>query len=227
MHRKTLIATALAGALAVPAAAAAHVTATPSTAPADDYAAFTLRVGHGCEDSPTTKLVVQMPDQVVSATPEVVPGWRISTKEGELAQPFDSHGEKITEGVRQVTWTGGPLDPHQYTEFGLSVRFAGKPGEVVPFKTIQRCEQGENAWIQIPQDGRPEPESPAPTVTLVAADGPDAATEPVADVAAPAAVDGGDDGGPSTGLVIAALAIGALGLVTATAALLTGRRRSG
>lgn len=225
MHRRTLTALALAGALAAPATAAAHITATPDTAPAEGYAAFTLRVGHGCEDSPTTKLVVEMPDQVVSATPEVVPGWRIATKEGKLPQPFDSHGETITHGVRRVTWSGGPLDPNQYTEFGLSVRFAGKPGDVVPFKTIQRCEQGENAWIQIPQDGQPEPESPAPTVTLVA-DGQDAATAPVADVAAPADA-AADEDGPSTGLVVAALVLGALGLVAALAALLAGRRRVG
>lgn len=228
MHRRTLTAAALAGVLALPATAAAHVTATPDTAPADGYAAFTLRVGHGCDDSPTTKVTVQMPDQVVSATPEVVPGWRITTKEGKLAQPFESHGETITEGVREVTWTGGPLDPHQYTEFGLSVRFAGEPGEVVPFKTIQRCKKGELAWIQVPEEGQPEPESPAPTVTLVAAEdehgGADASTEPVADVTAAATT---DDDGPSEGLVIAALVVGALGLITGLAALLTGRRRAG
>jgi uncharacterized protein YcnI len=232
---RTLAAVTAVG-LAVPAVAGAHVTPTPSTAPADDYAAFTLRVGHGCEDSPTTRVTVQIPDQVVSATPEVVPGWRVSTKEGKLAEPFDNHGETITEGVRQVTWTGGPLDPHQYTEFGLSVRFHGTPGEVVPFKTIQRCEQGENPWIQVAQPGEAEPEFPAPAITLTAADGghgadagsdhaADAETAPVADVAAPASVDDGDDG-PSTGLVVAALVLGAIGALLGGAALLGRRGRT-
>lgn len=220
--RRTLTA-ALVAALAVPSAAAAHVTATPDTAPAEGYAAFTLRVGHGCEASPTTKVTVQMPDQVVSATPEVVPGWKITTKEGPLAQPFDSHGETVTEGVREVSWTGGPLDAHQYTEFGLSVRFAGEPGDAVPFKTIQTCEEGENAWIEIPVEGEAEPESPAPIVTL---EGADAETEPVADTAAPAASVSADDGGPSTGLVVVALVLGALGTLAGGAALIGGRRRT-
>ncbi|HEY8582327.1 MAG TPA: YcnI family protein [Capillimicrobium sp.] len=232
MHRKLITAAALAGALAAPAAAAAHITATPDTAPAEGYSAFTLRVGHGCEDSPTTRLIVRMPDQVLSATPEAVPGWAVTTKEGKLAQSYDSHGETITEGVRQVTWTGGPLDPHEYLEFGLSVRFGGKPGDVAEFKTIQICEQGRTAWIQPTVAGQEEPESPAPIVTLTAAEEPhgeDAQTAATADVAAvetqPAAV-ATDDDGPSTGLVVAALVLGALGLLAGLAALMAARRRS-
>ena len=223
MHRRTIAIAALAGALALPGAAAAHITATPATAPADGYGAFTLRVGHGCEGSPTTRIVVQMPDQVLSATPEVVPGWEATTKIGKLAESYDNHGETITEGVRQVTWTGGPLPDDQYTEFGLSVRFGGEAGEAVPFKTIQQCEQGRTAWIQVAEAGQAEPEHPAPIVTLEAAGdahgaGVDAETEPVADVAAPAA-DAGDDG-PSTGLVIAALVLGGLGTLLGAGALL-------
>ena len=156
--------------LLIPAGATAHITASPAELPAEGYARVELSVGHGCEASPTTSISVQMPDQVISATPQEVAGWKITTKEGELAQPVDSHGETITTGVREVTWTGGPLDPHHLQVFGLSVRLVGEPGDQVAFKTIQRCEEGRSDWIEIPEPGAEEPELPAPVVTLFAAD---------------------------------------------------------
>lgn len=155
-------------ALAMPASA--HVAVAPTEAPAEGYAKLDFSVGHGCEASPTTSISIQMPDQVVSATPQVVPGWKITTKEGELARPVESHGETITTGVREVTWRGGPLDAHHLGVFGLSVRFVGEPGDQVPFKVVQRCQEGEHAWIEVAEQGGPEPESPAPVVTLVAAE---------------------------------------------------------
>jgi len=222
-HRSTIAAIA-AATLALPAAAGAHVTVSPTEAAADGYAMLELGVPHGCEDSATTSLTVQMPDQVVSATPQEVAGWTISMKEGKLATPVESHGETITEGVREVTWSGGPLDPHHLQVFGLSVRFAGEPGDTAAFKAIQTCEEGETAWIELAAEGQAEPQHPAPTVALTAA----AEHAPAADTAdgAAAAGSGDDGGGASTGLVVAALVVGALGLVSGVAALATGRRRT-
>lgn len=219
-------------ALAVGGATAhAHVTVAPGEAPAEGYAMLDLSVPHGCEESPTTSISVQMPDQVVSATPQVVPGWTIETKEGKLPNPVESHGETLTTGVREVTWKGGVLDPHQLEVFGLSVRFAGEAGELAPFKVVQRCRQGESAWIEMAEDGGPEPEYPAPVVTLVAAEdshdhsGSDASAhedetgdrsagqseETSDDAAATApAADGDDDGDgplPVIALVIAVVAL--------------------
>lgn len=162
------LATGLAASLAIVPSAFAHVSVSPSEAPAEGYIKLDFGVGHGCEASPTTSVSIQMPDQVVSATPQELAGWKITTKEGELARPVESHGETITTGVREVTWSGGPLDPHHLGVFGLSVRFVGEPGDVVPFKVVQRCREGENAWIEVAEPGGDEPEHPAPTVTLVA-----------------------------------------------------------
>lgn len=220
-------------ALAIPAAA--HVTVSPSEAPAEGYAKLDFSVGHGCEGSPTTSLSIQMPDQVVSATPQVVPGWTISTKEGELAQPVESHGETITTGVREVTWRGGPLDDHHLEVFGLSVRFAGEVGDEVPFKAVQRCRDGEMAWIEVAANGDQELEYPAPVVTLTAADDDhghsnDAANGDAAAEDAPATVadgdiaatdgadtDSADDGdGP---LPVIALIVAIIALIAAGAAL--------
>ena len=227
MRRTTIGAAVAAAALALPVAAQAHVTVAPATLPAEGYAKVELSVPHGCEDSPTTSLTVRMPDQVQSATPQVVAGWKITTKEGKLPQPYDSHGDQVTRGVREITWSGGRLDPHQLEVFGISVKIAGKPGDNMAFKAIQKCAKGETAWIEIPVEGEEEPPAPAPMVELVGAeeDGAAAPTEPVSLQNTATTTEAGDGGGASTGLVIVALAIGALGLVTGLAALLTTRRR--
>jgi uncharacterized protein YcnI len=169
--QKILITLAAAGALALAPAAAAHVTANPGEAVAGSFAKFDLRVGHGCDGSPTTKLTVRIPDGVTSVAPQVVPGWQIATKEGKLAEPVELHGETITEGVKEVSWTGGPLPEGQMTEFGLSVRLPDKPGTVLYFPAVQTCQQGVHRWIQVPEQGQDpfELESPAPFVTLVSA----------------------------------------------------------
>jgi periplasmic copper chaperone A len=231
-----LIATA--AALVVAPAAAAHVTANPTEAPAGSFAMVAFRVPHGCEDSPTTRLTVRIPDGVVFVTPQAVPGWKVSTKTGELAEPIDVEGETITEGVTEVTWRGGSLSAHEFTDFGISMRLPDQPGETVWFPAVQRCEEGATRWIQIPAEGEPEPDEPAPGVTLTASEGehgggagsqtdettgsdePAGAPGPTQAAAASAA-----DGGDGNGLEMLAMGFGAGGLLVGLAALgLTWRR---
>lgn len=211
-----------------------HVTVSPTEAPAEGYAKIDLNVPHGCEASPTTSISVQMPDQVVSVTPQVVAGWEISTKEGELAQPVESHGETITTGVREVTWRGGPLDAHHLEVFGLSVRFAGNPGEQAVFKVVQRCQEGEEAWIEVAETEGEELDHPAPVVNLIAADDDhghgandsDASNADGSELAADEenAAPGSDDGDGT--LPVVALVVAIAALIAAIAALMTRRRQS-
>lgn len=200
--------------IAMPATANAHVTVSPPEAPADGYAMLDFTVPHGCDGAPTTGLVVRMPDQVISATPEEVPGWTIRTREGKLPQPAEQHGESVTEGVREVTWRGGPLPDDHLRRFGLSVALRGDPGEAVPFKVLQKCAGGaETAWIQEASADGPEPEHPAPSVTL---------TGEAADPAE--ASKSGADSDSGNGLAIVALILGALGLATGGVALIRSGR---
>ena len=229
LKKKTIATAAVLAGLVVPAAASAHVTVSPTESPAEGYAMLEFVVPHGCEESPTTSVAVKMPPQVISATPGVVPGWEIEAKEGKLPKPAEQHGETITEGVREVTWTGGPLDPHQLQQFALSVAFSGAEGDVAEFKTIQKCANGaETAWIQSTPEGGEEPEHPAPAVTLVAAEdehgaSAEAGTEaPESEAASATDSDSDDDSG--NGLAIAALIVGALGLLAGGGALMTARR---
>lgn len=217
-------------ALLLPGAAIAHVSVAPEEAPSEGYAMLSFTVPHGCEAAATNSVSIKMPDQVISATPGVVAGWSIKAKEGKLPEPAEQHGETITEGVRQVTWTGGPLPDGQLQQFPLSVAFSGNEGEAAEFKVIQGCVNGaETAWIQSTPASGEEPEHPAPAVALGAAEdhhGADAGEEGEDGEnmvhAEPASSDSDDDSGD--GLAIVALVIGALGLIAGGAALVTARR---
>ena len=232
MLTRTLLAGA--AALLLAPAAAAHVTANPSSAPADSFAVISLRVPHGCDEAPTTAISVKVPDGIVEATPQAVPGWRSEVVEGKLAQPVELEGETITEGVKQVTWTGGPLSPHEFTDFGLSVKLPNTPGKTIYFPTVQRCTGGKTTrWITITPPGAEEPESPAPAVQLTAASGggddstsSSGTAEPASSGAEATAADtSSDDDSDRTNL---ALGLGVAGLVAGLAGLgvgLSARRR--
>jgi periplasmic copper chaperone A len=221
--------------LALAGSAGAHVTANPGEAPSDGYATVNFEVPHGCEESPTTQVRIQIPPSVPSVTPSVHPLWNVATKEGKKDK-VELHGETITRGVSEVTYTAKqPLPPDLLDSFAISLKFpAGEDGESVYFPTIQRCEKGQTRWIQIPAEGESpeELEEPAPAVVLTAAEGGhggasasgESSAQPAASVQA-AAVSDDDDGAP-TWLAITALVVGALGLLAGVGGLMAGRRRA-
>lgn len=205
--------------LSLAGSAAAHVTASPEEAEAGGYARLEFGVPHGCEGSPTTRVRVQIPDTVPSVTPQRNPLWSLSTKEGSK-QPTEAHGETITEGISEVIWTARqPLPDHELDVLGMSVLLPDAAGETVYFPTIQECERGEERWIQIPTEGESaeELESPAPQVLLAAA------TDGHGSEAAAEAEEDNGDGAP-TWLAVAALVVGAIGLLAGGAALARSRR---
>jgi uncharacterized protein YcnI len=228
--RTTLVAAATSVAtLALAGTAGAHITIEPAEAPSDGYATLHFQVPHGCEDSPTTQVRIQIPASVPSATPGVHPLWDVSTKQGRKDKA-ELHGETITRGVSEVTYRakGEPLPPDRLDSFAMSVKFpAGKEGDSVYFPSIQRCQQGRTRWIQIPAEGESaeELEEPAPAVVLTAAEGGHGAAqdaEPAANVQAAAAGANDDEGAP-VWLAVTALVVGALGLLAGIGGLLSRR----
>lgn len=223
MRFKTTFAAALAVSLSAAVPAAAHVTIAPGEGPADGYATLQVQVPHGCDGSPTKAVRVRIPESVPSVTPQVHPGWDVSTKEGPK-DAVELHGETVTTGVKEVVWTAadaGPLPDGRLDIFGMSVKLpAGKVGDPVYFPTVQECVKGKEAWIQIPRPGESEDdlESPAPAVVLTASAGEHGGAA-AAEQEAGTAADDSDDDGPATGLVVAALIIGGLGLLTGGLAL--------
>jgi uncharacterized protein YcnI len=172
--RNVALALVAAGALVAAPAAGAHVSISPSEAPAGSSGFFELTVSHGCDESPTTRLTVKMPDGITSATPEAVPGWDARVTTRTLDEPVEAgHGETVSEVVDTISWEGGPLPSDQLARFGVSVRLPESAGTTLYFPTVQECETGETRWIQIPLEGQSEEDldEPAPAVSLVAADG--------------------------------------------------------
>jgi uncharacterized protein YcnI len=171
MRKKPLFAATLAALAAVPAATA-HIGPTPVQAPAGQTTIVGFTVGHGCEGSPTRQVAMQIPAGITSAKPRPMPGWRIAIKRGKLPQPVkDFAGNTVTRGVLEVTWTGGPLPDAYFDTFELRVGIPPTPGKTLYFKTVQRCVKGVERWIQIPAKGQPEPDSPAPAVTVTKSTG--------------------------------------------------------
>lgn len=219
--------------LAVAGVASAHITTDPAVGPSDGYATLGFQVPHGCEESPTTQLRIQIPPSVPTATPAVHPLWDVETKEGRK-DPVDLHGEKVTRGVSEIIYTARqPLPSDRLDVLPVSVKLPPGEGETVYFPTIQRCAEGQTRWIQIPSEGESvdDLESPAPSVTLEAAEGAHGAdepaqtadAEPASEVEAAGTVAGDDEGAP-VWLVVVALAVGAAGLLAGGAALLAARR---
>jgi uncharacterized protein YcnI len=218
------------------APAFAHVGTSIKEVPAGSRTPLGLTIGHGCEDSPTTAVAVQVPEGINDATAFAKPGWTIVSEKETLTTPITSaHGDPVTERVSTITFTavaGNALPTELRDVFTINFTAPDAPGETLFFKTVQSCEVGENAWIQEYDGTGDEPDSPAPTVLV---------TEPVDDehaeatdddndgdevAAEPASSTDSEGDGDGTAVGIAALVVGGLGLVTGGLALAKARKTS-
>jgi periplasmic copper chaperone A len=157
--------------------ASAHaVLDVPKAAVGAPYKA-TMKIGHGCQGSPTTKVIIQIPEGVIGVKPMPKPGWTLATVKGPYAKAYTFyHGRTLTEGVREISWSGGPLLDEHYDEFVFSAFIADSfaPNTKLHFPTFQVCEKGENRWVEIP-DGGPHDhhlKAPAPGLLLIEANQP-------------------------------------------------------
>ncbi len=169
MHTTSI---ALCGAimLAAQGSALAHITLEAREAAAASTYRAVLRVGHGCEGSPTVSIRVQIPDGVIAVKPMPKPGWQLATKIEPYPEPVRYFESTLTEGVREIAWSGGSLPDAWYDEFVFRGQLpdAG-PGTIVYFPVVQECETGIHRWLEIPAEGRSSDdyEEPAPGVTLM------------------------------------------------------------
>jgi uncharacterized protein YcnI len=219
--RRIAIATAAICALLLPAAAQAHVTLQPSEAPAGGFTVLDVRVPNETDNANTTKVDVKFPPGFAEVSYQAVPGWQVKVIKEKLAQPVQTDDGPVTEGVSEIIWSGGKLAPGEFQDFPLSVQIPDAAGKALTFKALQTYDNGEVVrWI-----GPPESEEPAPQVQVTAAEEEGHAT-------ATAESGSGDEGsggsdGASKSLGVAALILGALGLLAGGAALVRSRRRSG
>ena len=99
---RLLVASAATGLLTLGLAgpASAHVTVTPEGTAAGSYTVVTVSVPHGCDGSPTTKVAIQIPEDILSVTPTRNSYYDV-TKKMEKLDPAveDAHGNEVTERV--------------------------------------------------------------------------------------------------------------------------------
>ena len=201
---------------AVPLAASAHVTVTPSSTAAGSYTVLTFALSHGCEGSPTTALTFDIPESIASVAPTLNPNWTI---------------EKVADGERtsQVVYTAiTPVEDGYRDTIELQVALPeDAAGTTFEFPVLQTCETGETEWSEPMVEGEAEPEHPAPSITVTEAvegDGHGHADSTGDDAeadehkAADAAADSSDTVARVLG--IGGLAVGVVGIVLA----LTARR---
>jgi periplasmic copper chaperone A len=171
MRCTTLAVAGLLGAALAASSADAHITLENRQATPASYYKAVFAVPHGCAGSPTIKIRVQIPDGVISVKPMPKPGWTLETVKGKYSTSYELHGATITEGVKEVVWSGGKLADDNYDEFVLATFLTGslKPNTTLYFPVVQECEQGASRWIEIPQEGKSahDTKSPAPGVKLM------------------------------------------------------------
>jgi uncharacterized protein YcnI len=218
--------------------AAAHVTVSSADVAPGGYGKITFRVPNESDVASTVALRIQVPTDtpLTSLRVQPVPGWTVSLTTAQLDPPVQAGGEEVTEAVSVVEFRaepGGGIAPGQFQEFALS----GGPfpdTESLTFNAVQTYSDGtEAAWIEPTVEGQPEPQRPAPVLSLTGSDG--ATTGAHGGTA-----DGGASGTTGTataaaeqdagnGTAVAALVVAVLGLVAGLAGLglgLAARRRT-
>jgi uncharacterized protein YcnI len=229
--------------LACAASALAHISIHPNTVPAGAFATLDVRVPGEQQGAHVTKVDVLFPAGFTDVDYEAVPGWKVKVIERKLATPLHSDGETIDSEIAQLvwTWTGplGEVSDGQFIQLPLSVAIpSDAAGEALEFRTVQTYSDAQVVhWI----DPSLEAEHPSPRINVTAKGG---AIEDVAgDEAGPVAgqtraarssgatgeatTNAGSSSRASEGLALAALIVGALGLLTALFTLVSVRRRRG
>jgi len=158
-------------ALLAPAMAAAHVTLETREAKAGAPYKAVLRVPHGCDGTATLKVRAQIPEGVIAVKPMPKAGWTVETMKGAYATTYAYiHGQKLSEGVKEIVWTGKLADEH-YDEFAFSAFVAAElPAGRLYIPVMQECEKGEARWIDVPATGQDAHalKAPAPALTILA-----------------------------------------------------------
>ena len=147
----------------------AHIVLAEPQAVAGSYHKATLRVGHGCNGAATTGLTVHIPAGFQGAKPQPKAGWTITTRQAQLAQPYNSHGKTVTDDVVELRWSAATPDAALPDEHFDEFAFMGRlPDQAGPLwvKVLQTCTQGQNDWSERPASGTSTKGLKSPAVLL-------------------------------------------------------------
>ena len=155
---------ATAAVLVIPSSAAAF-----ATVPEDEVFAregrrelIHIRIQDGCDDAATDRVEVEVPESVLGVIPQEVPGWTTTTETVET-EPYELFDQEQTERISTITWTGGPLAPDMFLDFGITAVFTEPTDELI-LPVLQGCGEVEQAWDEVPQgdEERSDLQKPAP-----------------------------------------------------------------
>jgi uncharacterized protein YcnI len=211
--------------------ASAHVTVEPSSAPKGSDAVLTFIAPNEKDNATTTKLRVQFPTDhpIADALVQAMPGWTAAVADFHVTTPIQTDNGPVNTAVQSVTWTatdGKGITQGHFNEFAVSV---GLPDDAssLTFPAIQTYSDGSTVnWVQITPPGGPEPDNPAPVLTLTATDA-SGSTTPITTATTGSAssnVKQSDVDNAKT-IAIIGVIVGALGLIVAVVAVVLGRRR--
>lgn len=148
----------LALAIAVPLAASAHVHVTPEDASAGATTRLEFSFSHGCDDSPTTALVIDIPEGIGNTTPVLDGAWTIERTLGDDGTPT------------QVIFTAvEPVESGVAASVALDVLIdESAANSDLAFPVTQECVTGSTPWVEVADEGEdPEQlEAPAPIVAI-------------------------------------------------------------
>lgn len=129
--------------------AQAHIVLETQAAEAGSYYKAVFKVGHGCGDSPITRISITIPEGFQGAKPMVKPGWNIVMKTDQLSKPYISHGKTMTRDTAEITWNGHILPNGFYDEFVIVGKLPDQIGKMY-WKITQVCEKGSIEWKEVP-----------------------------------------------------------------------------
>jgi hypothetical protein len=157
-----------------------------------------------------------------------MPGWTSEVATAHVSTPIQTDEGEVNTAVKSVTWTATDnkgLAQDQFGEFAVSV---GLPdADSLTFPTVQTYSDGSTVnWVQETVPGGPEPDDPAPVLTLTAGDGGGSTTPTSASSGESASTVTQSDVDNAKTIAIIGVIVGALGLIAGVAAIVLSRRRS-
>ncbi len=150
-----------------------HAKLDPGEARAGSTYTGVVRIGHGCEGTPTLKVRLSIPDGVVATDPPGKDGWTVEVVRAVAGA--HAHHSHVAAPIREIVWTGRLPDKDK-GDFPFAVSLPdGLAGQhALAFPVVQECETGSHHWVEIPAHGQSHKDvkSPAPLLKLVPANAP-------------------------------------------------------
>jgi hypothetical protein len=134
--------------------ASAHVLLDPPRAEAGTLYRGVLRIGHGCDNAPTTAIDVRLPANVTRVHASATLRWQLM--------------QTSTQAGTQVVWTaeqGKALPPHEKGELPIEFQVPQQTGPLW-IGVLQRCEGTSINWADVPKQGTSTEGMKTPAVRL-------------------------------------------------------------